>query len=89
MAFPVLVGPGSMIAAILVVKELGIAQGILAILFACGTLVLVMSYAHILLRRAGRIAPVVISRILMVFVAGLGVEFIYRGIVFLFPAIMG
>ncbi len=89
MAFPVLVGPGSIIAAILAVNELGLAQGLLAMAFAVGTMVLVMCYAHVLLRKAGRIAPVVISRILMIFLAGLGVEFIYRGLVDLFPAIAG
>lgn len=53
--------------------------------FAVGTMVLVMCYAHVILRKAGRIAPVVIARILMIFLAALGVEFIYRGLIDLFP----
>lgn len=67
------------------VNSLGLAQGLLAMAFAVGTMVLVMCYAHVILRKAGRIAPVVIARILMIFLAALGVEFIYRGLIDLFP----
>ncbi|MBT3279802.1 MAG: MarC family protein [Phycisphaerales bacterium] len=89
MAFPILVGPGSIITAILIVNEIGIAQGLLAMLVACTSMVMVMNYGHILMRKAGRIAPVVISRILMIFLAALGIDFVQRGVVELFPALKG
>ena len=85
MACPALVGPGSIVTAILIVNRNGYLMGIAAMATASLLVVVVMNWGHVITRVLGRIGSLIVSRVLMIFLAAIGMEFIYRGIVQWFP----
>lgn len=84
-ACPLMVGPGSIVTSMFIVRQQGPIVGLLAIVVAFGLVLAVLHWSQLLIRRLGRIGPIIIERIMMIFIAAIGVDFIYRGIVQLFP----
>jgi multiple antibiotic resistance protein len=80
MACPVLVGPGSIVTAILIVNHNGFWMGLGAMAAASLLVVIVMHWGHVVTRLLGRIGSIIVSRVLMIFLAAIGMEFVYRGI---------
>ena len=87
LACPVLVGPGSIVTAMLIVNNNGYLMGLAEMATASVLVVLVMHWGHVITRLLGRIGSIIVSRILMIFLTAIGMEFIYRGIVNWFPAL--
>ena len=83
LACPFLVGPGSIVTSMLIVSEdkLGLGMGLLAVATAFVVVLLILNWGHLLSRILGKIGPIVIARIMMIFITALGVEFIYQGII--------
>jgi multiple antibiotic resistance protein len=80
MACPVLVGPGSIVTAILIVNHNGFWMGLAAMTTASLLVVIVMHWGQLVTRLLGRIGSIIVSRVLMIFLAAIGMEFVYRGI---------
>ena len=88
MACPVLVGPGSIVTAILIVNHntmrlgfpAGILMGLAEMAVASLLVVIVMHWGQLVTRLLGRIGSIIVSRVLMIFLCAIGMEFIYRGI---------
>lgn len=87
MACPILVGPGSIVTAILIVNHNGYWLGLAAMATASLLVVIVMHWGHVVTRLLGRIGSIIVSRVLMIFLAAIGMEFIYRGIAQWLPAL--
>jgi multiple antibiotic resistance protein len=87
MACPVLVGPGSIVTAILIVNRNGFWLGVAAMITASALVVLVMHWGHAITRVLGRIGSLIVSRVLMIFLAAIGMEFVYRGIALWLPTL--
>ena len=87
LACPMIVGPGSIVASLLIVKndELGMAMGLAAVVVAFLLTLAVLNWGHLILRALGRMGPIIIARIMMIFVTAIGVQYIYNGILELFP----
>jgi len=85
MACPVLVGPGSIVTAILIVNRNGVWMGLAAMATAAILVVIVMHWGHVITRLLGRIGSIIVSRVLMIFLAAIGMEFIYRGLIKWWP----
>ncbi len=87
MACPILIGPGSIVTAILVVNKNGLAMGLAAMAAVSVLTVVIMHWGHVITRLLGRIGSIIVSRILMIFLAAIGMEFIYRGIALWLPVL--
>jgi multiple antibiotic resistance protein len=89
LACPLIVGPGSIVTSMLIVNRHGLGMGMVAILIAFLAVLAVMNWGHLLMKVLGRIGLIIIERILMIFVAAIGAEFIVKGVVELFPQLVG
>ncbi len=89
MACPVLVGPGSIVTAILIVNNNGFWMGLAAMAAASLMVVVVMHWGQLVSRLLGRIGSIIVSRVLMIFLAAIGMEFIYRGVAEWLPTLCG
>lgn len=85
MASPILIGPGSIVTAIVVVNHDGLWMGLAEMLTTSLLVIVVMHWGQIITRMLGKIGSTIISRVLMIFLAAIGMEFIYRGILVWLP----
>lgn len=94
LATPLLVGPGSIVTIMLIVKDnstppLGWLHGTLfgvgAALVAFVFVIAVLNWAHKLLRLIGPIGTAAVGRIMQIFIVAIGVRFIFRALGEMFP----
>lgn len=88
-ACPLMVGPGSIVTSMFIVRQHGPWFGLGAMIAAFLLVLAVLQGSHWLIRRLGRIGPIIVERLMMIFIAAIGVDFIYRGILTLFPRLKG
>jgi multiple antibiotic resistance protein len=85
LATPLLAGPGSMTAGILLVQQEGVYVAVLAIALALALSLLVLLNCNTIFRIIGRDGTTVLSKIMGLLVAAIAVQMIVNGIVGVFP----
>ena len=80
LACPLLAGPGAMVTSINILKSSGVSAVLLAIFVVFGVTWLIMFFVTPLYKILGRLVCVVISKIMYVFVAAIGVNMIITGL---------
>ncbi len=87
-AFPLLVGPGSIVTVMLIVDRHGSLYGVAAGAVAFIFVMAVLHWTDVLLRLMGRIGAVAIGKVLQIFIVAMGVRFIFAAVTQTFPALM-
>ncbi len=87
-AFPLLVGPGSIVTVMLVVDRHGSIYGVAA---SAATFLLVMAVLHwsdLLLKLMGRAGAVAVGKVLQIFIVAIGIHFIFTAVTQAFPVLL-
>lgn len=87
-AFPLLVGPGSIVTVMLVVSRDGLGLGLAASLAAFVFILAILNWSHALLRLMGRIGSLAVGRVLQIFILAIGVHFMFKGARDAFPGLL-
>jgi multiple antibiotic resistance protein len=87
-AFPLLVGPGSIVTVMLIVDRHGSFYGVVASAIAFIFVMAVLHWSDILLKLMGRVGTVAIGRVLQIFIVAMGVHFIFTAITQAFPVLV-
>jgi len=87
-AFPLLVGPGSIVTVMLIVDHHGILYGVAAGATAFVFVMAVLHWSDRLLEIMGRLGTVAIGRVLQIFIVAMGVHFIFSALKQAFPALL-
>ena len=85
LAFPLLMGPGAMTTVLVFHQTSGVAVTIFSILIVMSVTRVILRFIDSIYRILGKIGSTVISRLMGVFIAAIGVEFIIEGIKHSFP----
>lgn len=88
LACPLMFGPAAIVAGTTIVSQLGFTAGIISILLTFAVTYLFLDYAHLLSRVLGKVGHIILERVMMVFVAAIGIQLIFHGIRSLIPEIM-
>lgn len=80
MAFPILVGPGSMATILIIKKESGVFMVILSAILAFVLIKLLLSYSHILEKIFGKLVLFVLARVMQIFIMATGVKLLSAGV---------
>lgn len=84
-AFPLLVGPGSIVTVMLIVDHHGSLYGIAASATAFIFVMAVLHWSDRLIKLMGRVGAVAIGRVLQIFIVAIGVHFIFTALTHAFP----
>jgi multiple antibiotic resistance protein len=84
LAFPMLVGPGTLSTVIVLKHEIGFIITLGSIVVAFALILLLFSNAHLIERLLGKLSLFVLSRIMQVFIIAIGVKMMAVGIIDLF-----
>jgi multiple antibiotic resistance protein len=84
LAFPMLVGPGTLSTVIVLKHETGLVVTLLSIVTAFAFMLLLFSKAYLIERLLGKLSLFVLSRIMQVFIMAIGVKMMAVGITDLF-----
>lgn len=87
-AFPLLVGPGSIVTVMLIVDRHGSLYGVAASAVSFIFVMAVLHWSGILLKLMGRVGAVAIGRVFQIFIVAIGVHFIFTAIIQAFPALV-
>jgi multiple antibiotic resistance protein len=87
LAFPMLVGPGTLSTVIVLKHETGSVITFCSILAAFAFMLLLFSKAYLIERLLGKLSLFVLSRIMQVFIMAIGIKMMVVGIIDLFPVI--
>lgn len=88
LATPLLVGPGSIVNAMLIDSQHGHLFALGACVAAFSVVILFLNYTHLLYRFMGRVGVLVIGRMMQIFIVAIGVKFCFNAIVELFPGLL-
>ncbi|MDN5305181.1 MAG: multiple antibiotic resistance protein [Fusobacteriaceae bacterium] len=80
MAFPILVGPGTMTTILIIKKESGSLYVILATFIAFIIIKILLTYSHIIEKVLGKLVLYILSRVMQIFIIATGVKMIVAGI---------
>lgn len=80
MAVPLLVGPGSIVTGILILDREGWLSALLSIVMSFALVFAILSSSRLLYKFLGRLGTLVIGRILYIFIAAIGVNFLLGGL---------
>ena len=83
-AIPLLVGPGSIATAMLVVNQHGAVFGLAACVVTFAMVILVMHYSQWIFRVIGEIGTLAIGRVMQIFIVAIGAHFVLQSIRTLF-----
>ncbi|MEN6376304.1 MAG: MarC family protein [Smithella sp.] len=87
-AFPLLVGPGSIVTVMLIVDRHGSLYGVATSAVAFIFVMVVLHWSDILLKLMGRVGAVAIGRVLQIFIVAMGVHFIFAALMQAFPILV-
>ncbi|MEN6489093.1 MAG: MarC family protein [Smithella sp.] len=87
-AFPLLVGPGSIVTVMLIVDRHGSLYGVATSAVAFIFVMVVLHWSDILLKLMGRVGAVAIGRVLQIFIVAMGVHFIFAALMQAFPVLV-
>ncbi len=87
-AFPLLVGPGSIVTVMLIVDRHGSIYGVAASAIAFIFVMAVLYWSDKLLRLMGKVGAVAIGRVLQIFIVAMGVHFIFVALGQAFPLLV-
>ncbi|HPK54578.1 MAG TPA: MarC family protein, partial [Smithellaceae bacterium] len=87
-AFPLLVGPGSIVTVMLIVDRHGSIYGVAASAIAFIFVMAVLHWSDKLLRLMGKVGAVAIGRVLQIFIVAMGVHFIFVALAQAFPLLV-
>ena len=88
-ASPLLVGPGSIVNAMLIDNQHGQLFALAACVTAFVGVILILNYAHILYAVMGRVGALALGRMMQIFIVAIGVKFCFSALVKVFPALVG
>jgi multiple antibiotic resistance protein len=96
-ACPLLVGPGSIVTVMLIVKEhstgpygvwAGIIYGLAASLVAFMLVLLILNYCNVLFRLMGQVVVIAVGRVMQIFIVAIGVHFAFKSLSAMFPSML-
>lgn len=87
-AFPLLVGPGSIVTVMLIVEHQGSIYGVAASAVAFIFVMAVLYWSDRLLKLMGKVGAVAIGRVLQIFIVAMGVHFIFAALSQAFPVLV-
>lgn len=87
-AFPLLVGPGSIVTVMLVVDRHGSLYGVAASAVSFIFVMAVLHWSGLLLKLMGRVGAVAIGKVLQIFIVAMGVHFIFMAVMHAFPILV-
>jgi multiple antibiotic resistance protein len=87
-AFPLLVGPGSIVTVMLIVDHHGSLYGVAASAMAFIFVMAVLHWSDRLLKLMGKVGTVAIGRVLQIFIVAMGVHFIFTALTQAFPILV-
>jgi multiple antibiotic resistance protein len=88
MASPILVGPGSIVTVILIANAHGRVLAVGACLAAFVFIILVLNYAHVLLRLMGPVVALALGRVMWIFMVAIGTKFCFQAMAKVFPGLV-
>jgi multiple antibiotic resistance protein len=88
MASPMLVGPGSIVTAILIANAHGRVLAVGACLAAFVFVILVLNYAHLLYQLMGRVVALALGRVMWIFMVAIGTKFCFQAVAKVFPGLV-
>lgn len=87
-AFPLLVGPGSIVTVMLVVGRHGSLYGVAASAVTFLFVMAVLHWSDLLLKLMGRVGAVAIGKVLQIFIVAIGIHFIFMAVTQAFPVLL-
>lgn len=84
-AFPLLVGPGSIVTVMLIVDRHGSVYGVAASAMAFIFVMAVLHWSDLLLKLMGRVGAFATGRVMQIFIVAIGVHFIFTSLTQAFP----
>ncbi len=84
MAFPIMVGPGSMTTILIIRREFGALQVIGAAFVVFGIIKLLLKYSHFIEKVLGKLVLFVLGRVMQIFIMAIGVKTFISGIMEVF-----
>ncbi len=84
MAFPIMVGPGSMTTILIIRREFGAIQVIGAAFVVFGIIKLLLKYSHFIEKVLGKLVLFVLGRVMQIFIMAIGVKTFISGILEVF-----
>lgn len=84
MAFPIMVGPGSMTTILIIRREFGALQVIGAAFVVFGIIKLLLKYSHFIEKVLGKLVLFVLGRVMQIFIMAIGVKTFISGILEVF-----
>ncbi len=88
LAFPLLVGPGSIVTVMLIVDRHGSLYGVAASAVSFIFVMAVLHWSDWLLKLMGRVGAVALGRVFQIFIVAIGVHFIFMSIMQAFPHLL-
>ena len=88
LACPLMFGPGAIVVGTSIVVEAGFISGILSIFLTFIGVYLMLDFSHFFSKLLGRIGHIIMERVMMIFVAAIGIQMIYSGVQELLPDIV-
>jgi len=86
-AFPLLVGPGSIVTVMLIVDNHSSIYGVAASAIAFIFVMAVLHWSDILLKLMGKVGAIAIGRVLQIFIVAIGVHFMFSALMQAFPVL--
>lgn len=80
MAFPIMVGPGTMTTIIIIKREFGSIQVIASSLIVFSLIKLLLKYSYVIEKVLGRLVIFVLGRVMQIFIMAIGVKTLIAGI---------
>ena len=87
-AFPLLVGPGSIVTVLLIANSNNVLYALAASVGAFVFVMLVLNWSHQLLRWMGRVLVLAIGRVMQIFIIAIGIHFMFNALGRIFPGLM-
>jgi multiple antibiotic resistance protein len=87
-AFPLLVGPGSIVTVMLVVDRHGILYGVAASAVTFLFVMAILHWSDALLKLMGRVGAVALGKVLQIFIIAIGIHFIFGAVTQAFPGLL-
>ena len=87
-AFPLLVGPGSIVTVMLVVDRHGSLYGVATCAVTFVFVMAVLHWSDLLLKLMGRVGAVALGKVLQIFIVAMGVHFIFKAVTQAFPVLV-
>jgi len=79
-ACPILAGPGAMMSVVVIATTYGLTTAVLSIVFVLGLTALILRFIDRIYKILGRTACVVLSKVLSLFIAAIGIRFLMQGL---------